>query len=80
MVNYLFHIEQCGTELRDERGTQLIDTASALQAAIKLAWKVMANEVGQGRLCLSCKVIIENCDTGERLTVPFRDTLKLEGL
>ena len=80
MVKYFFHIDECGRETRDDRGVNLIDTASALQAAIRMAWRVMAAEVAQGRLCLSCSVIVENPMTGERLVVPFRDTLKLSGL
>ena len=80
MVKYFFHLDECGRETRDDRGTTLIDTASALQAAIRLAWRVMADEVAQGRLCLSCNVIVENPITGERLVVPFRDTLNLSGV
>lgn len=55
----------------------LIDTESALQAAIRQSWRIMAEEVARGRLCLSCHIDIENADTGERTRVLFRDTLRM---
>lgn len=80
MIKYFFHVDACGYETRDSAGTPLVDMASAMQTAMRLAWKVMAAEVAEGRLCLSCRVVIENGDTGDRTIVPFRDTLRLSGI
>lgn len=80
MTKFFFHIDLCGTETRDDTGQMLVDTASALQTAMRLAWKEMAREVAQGKLCLGCSVIVEDEKTGERLVVPFRDTIKLTGI
>lgn len=80
MAKYFFHVDLCGIETRDAVGAHLVDLASALQHAMRLAWRVMAEEVSQGRLCLACSIIIEHDETGERTIVPFRDTLKLSGI
>jgi hypothetical protein len=80
MTKYFFHVHECGTVTEDRQGKILIDLASAFQVAIRQAWSTMALEVANGKLCLACHIEIENADTGERTKVPFRETLRLEGI
>ncbi len=80
MIRYFFHIDACGQPTKDTEGKTLVDMASALQTAMRLAWQVMAAEVAHGRLCLSCHIIIENGETGDTTLVPFKDTLRLSGI
>ncbi len=80
MTRYFFHVDACGNETTDVEGQALVDMASAMQAAMRLSWQLMAAEVSQGRLCLSCHVIIENGATGDKTIVPFKETLRLSGV
>lgn len=79
MVRYYFHLSLCGTEIRDGQGKSLIDTESAIQVALRQSWQIMAEEVAQGRLCLSCHIDVENGETGECTRIPFREALRLTG-
>ncbi|MEG3143741.1 hypothetical protein U1839_03665 [Sphingomonas sp. RT2P30] len=80
MTQYFFHVHECGTVTEDRQGKILIDLASAFQVAIRKAWSTMAHEVANGKLCLACHIEIENRETGERTRVPFRETLRLQGI
>lgn len=80
MNKYFFHLHECGAVSADTLGQELIDSATALQVAIRKAWQVMADEVAKGHLCLRCHIVIENAATGERTDVPFRDALRITGL
>ncbi len=80
MTKYYFHVHECGTVTKDPQGKMLIDLASAFQVAIRKAWSTMAFEVANGKLCLACHIEIENAETGERTKVPFRETLRLQGI
>jgi hypothetical protein len=80
MIQFYFHVHECGTLTEDQHGLKLIDLASAFQVAIRKAWSTMAHEVASGKLCLGCHIEIENGETGERTRVPFRETLQIKGI
>lgn len=80
MTKYFFHTNLCGDFTPDPQGQTMIDTASAIQAAIRKSWHIMADEVSRGRLCLSCHIEVENADSGDRTIVRFRDALRITDL
>lgn len=80
MARFYFQLHECGTLVADEEGRELPDLAAARMAAIADARQVMSSEVLDGRLCLSCCMVIEDAGHHEVSRVPFRDALALTGL
>jgi len=75
-----FNLEECGIATRDAEGQEMADVATAERAAIRAAREIMASELAEGRLCLSCHIVITD-DTGATLAVvPFRDIVSVTGL
>ena len=77
MTKYYFHKHLCGKVSEDPEGRPMVDQASAIQAAIRTSWQIMADEVARGRLCLSCHIEVENAETGDKTIVPFREALRI---
>lgn len=80
VTRYFFNLHECGTVLDDEEGRELPNLAAARDRAILEARELMSAEVSQGRLCLSCSIVIQDGGREALLTVPFRDALVLTGL
>ena len=80
MPRFYFHLHECGTVTEDEEGRPLADLAAARAIARAEARQVMSAEVGEGRLCLSCVVIIADEAGVEVGRMPFREALAVTGL
>jgi hypothetical protein len=80
MPRFLFHLHECGVNTLDDSGRELPDLTSALEAARRDALSIMAHEVHDGHLCLSCHIEVEEPATGKRTSLAFRDVLMVSGL
>ncbi|TCP29346.1 hypothetical protein [Sphingomonas sp. BK235] len=80
MPRFLFHLHECGVNTHDDSGRELPDLTSAIEAARADALSIMAHEVYDGHLCLSCHIEVEEPATGKRTSLPFRDVLKVTGI
>lgn len=80
MPRYYLHLHECGTILRDEKGSDYGNLEEARLVAIDAARDVMSHEVKQGALCLSCCIVVEDAEREVVLRVPFRDAIVLSGL
>ena len=80
MARYFFALHECGTILDDEEGRDLPDLAAARQQAVTAARAVMCAEIDEGRLCLSCRIVVTDADRRELLTVPFREAVLVSGM
>ena len=77
MTCYFFNLHECGTVLEDEEGRELPDLDTARATAVADARAIMCAEVAEGRLCLSCSIVVRDAAGQEVLTVPFKDALVL---
>ena len=75
-----FHLNECGVVVADEDGVELPDVATARQRALESVRDVMAGEVRAGRLCLSCRIDVQDADGQLLFSLPFRDALVISGL
>ncbi len=79
MPLYRLNLNECGVVIHDVEGIERPDLAGARDAAIAGARDIMAAELGEGRLCLSCHIEIEDAAGVIVLTVPFRDAVSVTG-
>lgn len=79
MQRFYFHLHECGTVTEDEEGRLLADLATARAVAVEEARQVMRAEVGEGRLCLSCVLVIEDERHAEVGRVPFCEAIVVSG-
>lgn len=80
MSLYRFHIHHCTAVARDDEGLELLDLAAARREAIIGARSIMGDELANGRLCLDCRIEIEDGAGRLLATVPFRDAVTVTGL
>lgn len=80
MALYFFNLHECGTVLEDIDGRELVDLEAAYANAVVEARSIMCAEVGEGRLCLSCRIVVLDADRHELLAVPFKQTITVSGL
>lgn len=79
-MRYFFHLHECGKATWDEDGRELPDLQAAKAVAVEAAREVMCAEVAEGRLCLSCCIVICTEERQEVGRVPFRDAVEVVGL
>ena len=77
MPHFLFHLHEYGIVTVDEEGRDLPDIDAARREAEIAARSIICAELDVGDICLNCHIEIENRDTGERLIVAFRDTVRI---
>lgn len=80
MARYFFHLNECGSVIRDEEGADFIDLDVVRAQAIQSARSVMAAEVMEGRLCLGCCIDVVDGDGKVVMSLPFRELVKLSGV
>ena len=80
MAIYYFNLHECGTPLLAEEGVEFPDLEAAREEAVRAARDVMASEMKEGRLCLSCCIMIEDAERVEIARVDFRDAVAISGL
>jgi hypothetical protein len=80
MPRYRFDLHECGSVVADEEGRELPDIAAARVRATMEAREIMAAEVKQGRLCLSCHIEIMDEAGRPASKILFREALYISGL
>ena len=80
MTRFYFHLNECGDQTLDEEGLELGSIEEARHQAMRCAREIMADEVSQGRLCLSCNIRIADASGSTVLMLPFREVLAVSGL
>lgn len=79
MIRYFFHLHECGPVLLDREGLELADLDAVKAQAYRSARAIMSAEVEEGRLCLDCRIEVEDADRRPVMTVPFRTAIALSG-
>ncbi len=80
MPRYFFDLHECGEVVVDAEGCDARDPRAARELAMKSARSIMMAEVADGRLCLSCHIVIRDENRIAILEVPFREAIQLSGL
>jgi hypothetical protein len=80
MARFFLHLHECGNVVRDAEGLELPDLRSAIVQALRGARSIIAADVENGAICLSCHIEIENAETTERTIVSFREAVEVRGL
>ena len=78
-MRYFFHLHECGKLIPDDEGRELPGAAAARDAALREARTIMAAEVLEGRLCLSCHIDVLDEDGRPVLALPFEEALEIRG-
>lgn len=77
MPLYYFHLIECGELVIDPEGLELVNIEAARASATRAARDVMASEVKEGRISLSCCVVVENEWHQEIDRLPFANAVTL---
>lgn len=77
MPSFHLHLHECGVVIRDVEGHDYADAAHALAAATTSARELMCASLTQGRICLSCAIVVEDADGTEIGRVPFGDAVRI---
>ncbi len=80
MAIYHLHLYECGDVTLGEEGADFPDANAARTAAVDAARDIMASEVLEGRLCLSCCIKVTDSVGVALCEVAFRDALQLTGI
>lgn len=75
---YFFTLHECsGRITEDPVGHEARDEEHARRIAIDKARGIMAHEISQGRLCLSCWLVIKDRKGHEIMTLHFGDAVQM---
>lgn len=80
MPRFYFNLYECGKPLADNEGQEVADVAQARALAVKEARALMSSEVQSGKLCLSCRIEVEDEERVTVFIVPFKEALQVTGL
>ena len=80
VMRYFFNLHECGQITFDEDGVNHTDIGSVRLSAIQAARDIMAAEVKDGQLCLSCHIEVFDTDGHQVLNPPFKDAIGVTGL
>ena len=77
MPRFYFHLYDDAVTMDDE-GRELPDVATARKTAVEAARSLIAEQVLGGRLCLRCRIEVEDEDRRPVLTLPFMAALEVD--
>ena len=80
MPHFYFNQHLCGELIEDQEGHACADLQAAELWAIRVARKVMAEEVKAGELCIACNIDILDDHRRFLKRVPFRRALIVTGV
>ena len=80
MPRYFLNLDECGSRTIDDEGYEAAHDEAARAAGITAARGIMAEEVLNGKLCLSCRIEVTNHDGEVVLVVPFKEAVTVSGL
>lgn len=80
MARYFFDLHECGDITSDEEGLEAEDLDAARTLAVTAVRDIMAREVQEGNLCLSCFIEIRDENHAVRDRIMFRDAIRISGL
>ena len=79
MALFFFHLTECGSVTEDWEGREFPDLHAARIQAVASARDIMAHEILEGELCLSCHIDIA-AESGEIFDrVVFSDAITVSG-
>lgn len=78
-MHFLFHLDECGVVTKDDEGHDLPDIHAAKAFALKSVRDIMCAEISEGRLCLSCAMLVSDEDGALMFVLPFRDAVAITG-
>jgi hypothetical protein len=76
-MRFYFDLHECGKLIPDDEGRELPDIDAARADAVMEARTIMAAEVQEGRLCLTCHIDVLDQNRRPFLTLPFEQALEL---
>lgn len=79
MARFFFDLQECGTVIEDDEGSEFVGADDAHAYAIKAASSIMMAEVADGRLCLDCCIIARSECRNPVCQVWFREAIQLSG-
>lgn len=79
MPRFYFHLHECGVITPDREGRVCGDLNDARRFAIEAARSVMAAEILDGQLCLSCHIEVVDRAGKPIITVRFAEAVVLTG-
>ena len=79
MARYFFDLNECGTLTKDDEGIECADLSEVRRRALQAAREVMCAELGEGRLCLSCRIDVSDEKGNIVLELPFKDAVRISG-
>ena len=79
MHHYAMILHECDGTTTDVgvSDTAYRDLDEARAAAFEIARSIMIHEISQGKLCLTCWIIIKNEEGHTVMTIPFGDAIEL---
>jgi hypothetical protein len=80
VMRYFFNLHECGQITFDEDGMDHTDIGSVRRSAIQAARDIMAAEVRDGQLCLSCHIEVFDAAGHQVLKLLFKDAIGVTGL
>lgn len=80
MMRYFFNLHECGTVVEDDDGRELPDLDAAYANAMAEARAIMCAELAEGRLCLSCHIVVADATRKELLRLPFSQAVVVTGI
>lgn len=80
MSRLFYQLRDETEDLLDPEGVELPDLKAAKKQALRCAYGIMANDVGEGKLNLNYRIEVEN-EAGKVIYVArFRDLVEITGL
>lgn len=76
MPRYYYNVFDDSVAVDDE-GLELPDIAAARVEALRGARSIIAEQVARGRICLNCRIEVEDADRRPVLTLPFTEAVKI---
>jgi hypothetical protein len=80
MARYFFNLFECGTLVADDEGREAADLRQLHDMALREARQIMAAEVVEGKLCLSCRIEVVDEDRRPVLMLPFKEAIAVTGM
>ena len=80
MPSYYLHLHQCGETFLADEPIERADLTAVRIAAVEGARDIIRSEVGEGRLCLSCRIEVEDHLGATVLVVPFSEAVTVRSI
>lgn len=79
MARFYFDLHECGSVTPDPEGREFVSLDAAREAAKHDARAIMCEELGNGCLCLSCLIEIQDAGHAPIERLLFKDAVHVTG-